>query len=493
MYIQNEKRKYNIVSDKTEWDKSPNISPGTEFMDKLGNKLMDSIKKKVFNKHNSKMNVIFSSSNVPGEGEHKFLPMIRGMAKSKTFQDSKVYLYGKDADLIVLAISTHKNNMHIVREVKSESDAGLKKIYQDYEFLDLHIDNLRTSFNHELTKKFEGHTFDKIRVLNDYIFLTFLVGNDFVLSMSFLKIKSDGLEKLIRIYQNIKMNNHEIGYLIEEDIPKINIPFFKELIFEISKNEDIYMKNQQHEVNKLMNGRVDNRRAESEIDMSPFDIIQTRYIHLQVCHPDHPLYSKYFQEFLKIDYNQDYEVWKEQYYKYFLNIDKKNEGEYLDVRMKVVKNYLESLMFTLKYYFLGCPSWKWHYQFRISPLPSDIYYCLDQSLIDMNTISFEVGRPYTPFEQLMLILPPQLDSLVPVPLRQIMSDDKLLCSQFYPTNFVIDVVQGIKTQYSEAILPEIDEELLIKTVEKYVRKITDKSEIERNQIKEKPLMYDFSK
>jgi 5'-3' exonuclease len=87
----------------------------------------------------------------------------------------------------------------------------------------------------------------------------------------------------------------------------------------------------------------------------------------------------------------------------------------------------------------------------------------------------------------MLILPPQMCNLVPSVLRPIMTDDKLLCTQFYPTGFKLDVASGIKSIYSEAILPEIDEELLIGTVKKYEEKLLVE-EKKRNTISFKPKM-----
>ena len=489
IYMQNEKKKYKLNNDVVEWDRSANISPGTDFMEKLSNKLLEIMKVKGFSIHNPKMQMLLSNSNVPGEGEHKFLPLIRSMRKKESTKNSKIYLYGKDADLIVLAISTHKTNMHVIREVDLQTPE-MKKMYESYEFVDVNIDNLRNAFYNDLTRSFENQKFDKIRIINDYIFLTFLVGNDFVISLPYLKIKKDGLETLIAVYKSIKMNHND--YLInyhpdKEDSPTLNIDFFKELICEMSKKEDFLMKKQQKEVERLMRGSTDNRRMEEESRLTPFEIFQTRYIHLQVCSPDHPLFHKYHEEFKKVDYNQDYEIWKEEYYKYYLNIDKSNETEYLNMRINLVRNYLESVMFNLKYYFQGCPSWQWHYKFRVSPLLTDIHYVLDNNLVIMNDIEFSEGTPYTPFQQLMMIFPPQMDFLVPVPLRPIMKDDKLLCTQFYPIDFRIDVTVGQKTQYSEAILPEIDEDLLIEIVKKYEKKL-DAKEIERNTIRTKPFM-----
>jgi 5'-3' exonuclease len=216
--------------------------------------------------------------------------------------------------------------------------------------------------------------------------------------------------------------------------------------------------------------------------MTPFEIFQTRYIHLNVCSPDHPLFSKYHEEFKKVNYNEEHTIWKEQFYKYYLNIDKSvNSIEYNYFLKDIITNYLESLLFNLKYYFQGCPAWRWHYRYRTSPLLSDVYNALQNNEIDITNIHFNLNEPYTPFQQLMLILPPQMSDLLPKPLKDIMNDDKLLCTQFYPIDFRIDVSIGVKTIYSEAILPEIDETILIPCIEKFEKKCSIK-EKERNTI-----------
>jgi 5'-3' exonuclease len=460
-----------------EWDRSANISPGTMFMEKLSNALIKVMKNKGFSTHcqsERQMEVYLSNSNVPGEGEHKFLSIIRSMRQKKSTENLKVYLYGKDADLIVLAISTHKTNVHVIREMQIET-SELRKLYPNSEFIDLNIDSLSSAFNHDLTKTFKNHQFDKIRILNDYIFLTFLVGNDFVISLPFMKIRKDGLKILIAIYHDIKLNHS--GYLVNYNIddvepPTVNLNFFIELIDKISEKEDDLMKEQQRDINKHMKGFVSNYRSKSEAESTPFQIFMSRYTHLEVCNPDHPQYNKYFAEFKKVDYSKSYEEWKEAYYNFYVGINKNDPDEYLDKRMDIVKNYLESIMFNLKYYFQGCPSWQWHYRFRIAPLLSDVKYALENSLINPNELAFEQGEPYTPFQQLMLILPPQMSFLVPKVLQPIMTDDKFLCTQFYPTEFRIDVTNGIKIEYSEAILPEIDEEHLITIVKKQEEKLT---------------------
>ena len=61
----------------------------------------------------------------------------------------------------------------------------------------------------------------------------------------------------------------------------------------------------------------------------------------------------------------------------------------------------------------GCQSWSWRNKYRTTPFPSDLFRLLDEKIINPNEITFDEGKPYTPFQQLMFILPPQLMSILP--------------------------------------------------------------------------------
>jgi 5'-3' exonuclease len=100
---------------------------------------------------------------------------------------------------------------------------------------------------------------------------------------------------------------------------------------------------------------------------------------------------------------------------------------------------------------------------------------------DINDLKFNLGAPYTPFQQLMMILPPQMNELVPAPLRPIMLDDKELCVEYYPTDFRLDATVGIKVEYCEAILPEINDEFLLEKVKDAEKKLND-GEKKRNML-----------
>jgi 5'-3' exonuclease len=80
-------------------------------------------------------------------------------------------------------------------------------------------------------------------------------------------------------------------------------------------------------------------------------------------------------------------------------------------------------------------SWGWFYPFHYGPMLSD--------LIDLprmfTEISFHLGAPLTPFEQLMGCLPPASADLVPSLYRPLMLSPSSPIIQFYPKDFAVDM------------------------------------------------------
>ena len=214
-------------------------------------------------------------------------------------------------------------------------------------------------------------------------------------------------------------------------------------------------------------------------------MFETNLQHLYLCNPFNPLHSEYEKDFQIINFSESKHEWKFQYYQYFCSANSQN---YNKIRNNLVQEYLKSLKFTLHYYNDKCPSWSWYYPYRVAPLFSDIYTNLTKFHFNINTdLSFRLGTPYTPFQQLMLILPPQSKDILPKEFSIIFKKYK----EYYPSDFKVDALQGMKYIYSEAILPEFDRFLeFLSDIKKVEEKIGDIDKL-RNIVSKK--IYKISK
>ena len=80
------------------------------------------------------------------------------------------------------------------------------------------------------------------------------------------------------------------------------------------------------------------------------------------------------------------------------------------------------------------------------------------SLKSLSSVKFTKGKPFKPFEQLMLILPPQsAQSILP---------KSLSIGVNGPTTFDLNAVYGQKNIYSEPILPLVDADKVVEHVSK---------------------------
>lgn len=197
---------------------------------------------------------------------------------------------------------------------------------------------------------------------------------------------------------------------------------------------------------------------------TPYEVEVINYQHVPYYSKEHPFYEDYIAEFKKIDYQSEKNAWKNAYYEHFFGISfDKNRDEYNNYRTLICGKYLESLMWTLRYYLVGIPDWRWYYPFRVAPFASDIYFNLKQ--IDPNTFRFSKSKPYHPFEQLLIVLPPQNSNMLPKSYAKLMNDITSPVIEYYPIDFELDVVEGGKHIYSEPLLPEIDDEYLLSFIE----------------------------
>jgi len=438
-------KKYNVSLNISKWT-SVSISPGTIFMNKLSKLIVKNIKEKIF-----KVPLItFSSDLIAGEGEAKIIPEIKKLRDS----GENIVVYSPDADLIILTTMTNIPNIYILREV-----ATLETIEKYSEFFYLNIDVCRKGFFDEITnKEFESSIIDPNRILADYTFLATLCGNDFVIHASFLAIRENGLELLIKIYKKIRATFNE--YLLINN-STINLPFFRKIIAELKdielekcqkwqKNKDRIRKSPINET-KVSNNetKVSNNETndpEKTLLENTNDIL-TKFQHNFFYDPNHPQFEKYNKLFFKINYfDKD---WISQYNNYYFP----NE----DINI-VCLDYYKSLIFCLKYYNGLNENWSWSYKHRSNPTFADFHNWLSSNIdVSLEEASiFPKDNPYTPFEQLMMILPKSYLFLLP----KVLNSDMEFINKMYQTSYDIDVLRGQKFIYSEPILPEIDSDLI---------------------------------
>ena len=84
-----------------------------------------------------------------------------------------------------------------------------------------------------------------------YVFLCFLIGNDFIVNLTFLKFKNNSLEILLEIYKRISNYLNQNILIKNNEEFKINYLFLSKFINELSTMEDSEMKRATIEYEKI--------------------------------------------------------------------------------------------------------------------------------------------------------------------------------------------------------------------------------------------------
>jgi len=144
--------------------------------DDLASLPLISLKEKLSKTDWENLEVLFSNEKVPGEGEHK---IFKYMKNADYGDNDKLIIYGLDADLIMLSMVSHINNIFLLRE-KTQFGSYCFQI-DGYEFMYLDIDILKTCLLDEFTNYINDIKYeDIVRLIDDYVFLMFIIGNDFI-------------------------------------------------------------------------------------------------------------------------------------------------------------------------------------------------------------------------------------------------------------------------------------------------------------------------
>ncbi|KAH6773008.1 hypothetical protein C2S51_011412 [Perilla frutescens var. frutescens] len=550
-----------LPKEESELSDSNVITPGTEFMHMLSKNLRWYVSQRMNeNPAWGDLKVILSDDKAPGEGEHKIMSFIRAQRLLPGYDpNTRHCLYGLDADLIMLALGTHEVHFSILREevlppnrdlsngtslengrratTHSEKSRGWFKedpwqpsscelvidtaklassqeahfrvsktqayqilnisILREYLALDMKI----PSFN-----KFEC---DLERIIDDFIFICFFAGNDFLPHIPSLEIHEGCIDLLMDVYkkefQNLggylvniqKVNDKKGGYIKLKQVERfiLAVGAYEEKIF--TKRTLLRDRRMSRILAEYRDAKIDEKNCLDEgtsseaVDM--YDI--ARIDGLKISAPDPAVdadmvlkNTRELKQKLKERMRNQSDLfkhgcfgtdkvkfgtpgWKERYYKEKFSAECSAEIE--SMRKSVVEKYIEGLCWVLLYYFSEIPSWIWFYPFYYAPFASDFRGASQMK------VKFQKDQPFKPFDQLMAVLPPRSAHALPMPYKGLMVDEKSNLIDFYPKEFKTDL-DGKRFMWQGICkLPFIEEDRLLLATRKLESELKD-SEKSRN-------------
>ena len=215
---------------KPQWN-SASITPGTEFMNKLNLQVRYHFRKP---KMHGVSKIIVSGSDIPGEGEHKIFDYIR--SNSNTINTQTSVIYGLDADLIMLTINnlSYCENMYLFRETPDYIKSIDKSLDPNFMYV-IDIPEFKKYLNQYLNNDKEPSTLEQKQKVFDYIFLWFMLGNDFLPHFPALNIRTNGMDILLETYRNVLGNSNK-NIINNGQIVWKN---FRVLVKELANNEEV--------------------------------------------------------------------------------------------------------------------------------------------------------------------------------------------------------------------------------------------------------------
>ncbi|CAF1675340.1 unnamed protein product, partial [Adineta ricciae] len=432
---------------RTEHFDSNCITPGTPFMSKLAECLRYYIRLRMnTNPAWRSIKIILSDANVPGEGEHKIMDYIRRQ-RAQPDHDPNTHhvLCGADADLIMLGLATHEPYFTIIREefkpfkprpcelcgqfghtLKDCKGIPKEKFgkndelalgnSQETQYIFVRLSILREYLYRDLDlRRHLSFEWDIERAIDDWVFMCFFVGNDFLPHLPSLEIRENAIDRLIDIYKS-NVSKFQ-GYLTENGIPVMerveviltNIGRMEDDIFARRHENDQRQRERNRSYNN--NNQPPNKRLRSTTEpagltqlpvwmsapqLEPQPIGQRPTA--SIANPSQA--NAQLRQMQRVDFSSDdtsnhrsrkrtheemdrdtdsvvlskqnsvvdeegdndpndtvrlwEEGWRGRYYKNKFNVDKDEIDQF---RVEVAQHYARGLCWVLQYYYQGVPAW----------------------------------------------------------------------------------------------------------------------------------------
>ncbi|KAG8467837.1 hypothetical protein KFE25_006889 [Diacronema lutheri] len=300
------------------------ITPGTAFLSRLGDVFRRWIAYKVENDPQwaQGARVVFSGADCPGEGEHKIMEYIRMRQRAPDYEAGMRHcFYGLDADLIMLGLVTHEPEVSLLRE-RPRFNRGqaqrslwngdrLRMTADDFLCLDLSVLRRSLALPKSVHAQLDFEA-DERRLIDDFVLICMLVGNDFLPGLPHLDVAEGALNMMLHVYY--RMLPQFGGY--------------------------------------LTNG--------SELHLGRFEA----YLR-EICVYEEPHFKVRARKEPWMDELPDY---RHAYYRTKFGITLEDAR----ARTQAVDNYMHGVQWCLRYYHDGCCSWTWFYPDFYAPLVSDL-------------------------------------------------------------------------------------------------------------------------
>jgi len=354
------------------------ITPGTKFMNQLNTTIKEYYKNA---KSFHVQNIIISTSDDAGEGEHKLFQYIRDFPEKHI--DKNTVIYGLDADLIMLSINhlPITNQIYLFRETPHFIQSISNDLEPNATYL-LDIPELAKIITLNMNNGLELTTLQQKNRVYDYIFICFFLGNDFMPHFPSINIRTGGIDKMINAYKAT------IGSTDENltDGKKISWKNVRKLVQYLSELEHDNIKQEMKSRDRKEKMYIPNETPEDKLKR--FESI--------------PIYERQTEKYI----NPFKAGWEERYYKCLFDIEITEER-----KKQICVNYLEGLEWTMKYYTSGCSDWRWCYKYNYPPLLKDLIHYVPY--FDTEYIGKNSSMPVSPLVQLCYVLPQQSLTLLP--------------------------------------------------------------------------------
>jgi 5'-3' exonuclease len=400
------------------------ITPGTDFMFYLDYNLQMFLKQCVQQNKFSVKEIIYSSHLVHGEGEHKIFDLLR---KQQVVPDIGAnVVYGADADLFMLSLLSETSNIYIFRDSVRPGEQYFINInmFKDELIKDMTIYRLVADIP------------DKI-VVQDFVLIFFLIGNDFLPSMLAFENLKDSINRAQKAWR-------DNGKPLTDDNAQIIWENFRGFINLLAKREKVLLENIAKDEQEYLTF-FDALKQATTITINQENIITGSYEekdetyvasvnmnklaegwYNKALSPRHPDAQNLLDKF-KVGY---------------LTGDSRRP-EYVK---EMCMEYFKGMQWVLNYYTKGIKGItnRFIYIYHYAPLLKDLAEVLSEAKFEemptVESLSPEAitGEPdldITPVHQLMMVQPPASWDLIPAKWREFMYRD---LKDIGPFNFMID-------------------------------------------------------